>query len=155
MRNAIALVSVVLRAAPITVLALAGLLVLVAPITFAKDAPSYDRGVLLSMESTSCGYAQNSGKTVAGEIFGTDGGHVKTQEMLCQEYSLQTERIIYRIRPKDEKHPVLLPVGERVEFRIHKDKLFLRVPEGDDKERQYTVLSMQLREDIKTAQNTP
>lgn len=154
MRNAIALVSIVLRVAPITVLALAGLLVLVAPITFAKDAPSYDRGVLLSMESASCGYAQNSGKTVAGEIFGTDGGHVKTQEMLCPEYSLQTDRIIYRIRPKDEKHPVLLPVGERVEFRIRKDKLFLRVPEGDDKERQYTVLSMQLREDIKTAQNT-
>lgn len=154
MRNAIALVSVILRDAPITVIALAGLLVLAAPLTFAKDAPSYDRGVLLSMDSASCGYAQNSGKTVAGEIFGTDGGHVKTQEMLCQEYSLQAERIIYRIRPKDEKHPVLLPVGERVEFRIHKDKLFLRVPEGDDKERQYTVLSMQMREDVKTAQNT-
>lgn len=154
MRNAIALVSVILRDAPIAVLAFAGLLVLATPLTFAKDAPSYDRGVLLSMESTSCGYAQNSGETVAGEIFGTDGGHVKTQEMLCQEYSLQAERIIYRIRPKDEKHPVLLPVGERVEFRIHKDKLFLRVPEGDDKERQYTVLSMQMREDIKTAQNS-
>lgn len=154
MRNAIALVSVILRDAPMTVIAFAGLLVLAAPLTFAKDAPSYDRGVLLSMESASCGYAQNSGKTVAGEIFGTDGGHVKTQEMLCPEYSLQTDRIIYRIRPRDEKHPVLLPVGERVEFRIHKDRLFLRVPEGDDKERQYTVLSMQMREDIKTANST-
>lgn len=154
MRNAIALVSVILRNASITVIAFAGLLALAAPITFAKDGPSYDKGVLLSMDSASCGYAQNSGKTVAGEIFGTDGGHVKTQEMLCQEYSLQADRIIYRIRPKDEKHPVLLPVGERVEFRIHKDKLFLRVPEGDDKERQYTVLSMQMREDVKTAQNT-
>ena len=135
-------------------IALAGAALLIAPITFAKDPPSYDKGVLLSMDSASCGYAQNSGKTVAGEIFGTDGAHVKTQEMLCPEYSLQADRIVYRIRPKDEKHPVLLPVGERVEFRIHKDKLFLRVPEGDDKERQYTVLSMQMREDIKTAQNT-
>ncbi|MGH9730235.1 MAG: hypothetical protein ACRD4A_00945, partial [Candidatus Acidiferrales bacterium] len=118
------------------------------------DAPSYDKGILLSMDSTSCGYAQNSGKSVAGEILGTDSAHTKTQEVLCQEYSLQADRIVYRIRPKDEKHPVLLPVGERVEFRIHKDKLFLRVPEGDDKERQYTVLSMQMREDIKAAQNT-
>ena len=135
-------------------IALAGAALLIAPITFAKDAPSYDKGVLLSMDSASCGYAQNSGKSVAGEILGTDSARTKTQEMLCQEYSLQTDRIVYRIRPKDEKHPVLLPVGERVEFRIHKDKLFLRVPEGDDKEREYTVLSMQLREDVKGASET-
>lgn len=154
MRNAITLAGVILRKVPIPAITFAGLLLLAAPIARAKDRPSYDKGVLLSMESESCGYAQNSGKTVAGEIFGTDGGHVKTQEMLCPEYSLQADRIIYRIRPKDEKHPVLLPVGERVEFRIHKDKLFLRVPEGDDKERQYTVVSMQMREDVKTAQNT-
>ena len=154
MRDAMTLASAILQGAAITVLTFAALVLLVAPITFAKDAPSYDRGVLLSMESASCGYAQNSGKSVAGEILGTDSAHTKTQEVLCQEYSLQTDRILYRIRPKDEKHPVLLPVGERVEFRIRKDKLFLRVPEGDDKERQYTVLSMQLRQDIKAASDT-
>jgi len=28
-------------------------------------------------------------------------------------------------RPKDDKHPVLLPIGETAQFRIHKDKLIL------------------------------
>jgi hypothetical protein len=55
---------------------------------------------------------------------------------------MRTEHVIYRIRPRDEKHPVLLPIGETAQFRIHKDKLILRVPEADDHEREYTVVSM-------------
>ena len=37
--------------------------------------------------------------------------------------------MIYRIRPKDDKPPVLPPIGEEAHFRIHKDKLILTVPE--------------------------
>ncbi len=117
----------------------------------AKDAPAYEKGVLLQMDSSSCGYAEKDGKTVAGEIFGTDGQHKNTKVVLCQEYVLQTERITYRIRPKDDKHPVLLPVGETAQFRIHKDKLLLRVPEADGKEREYLVLSMTPRSDAAAA----
>jgi hypothetical protein len=113
----------------------------------AKDKPSYEKGVLLQMESTSCGYAEKDGKTVTGEIFGTEGQHKKTQEVLCQEYILQGEHVIYRIRPKDDKHPVLLPIGETAQFRIHKDKLLLLVPETDAKEREYIVVSMTQRAD--------
>jgi hypothetical protein len=118
----------------------------VAPAT-AKDKPAYERGVLLQMDSTHCGYAEKDGKTVAGEIFGTDGQHKNTQEVLCQEYILKSDRLIYRIRPKDEKHPTLLPVGESAEFRLHKDKMLLRVPESDGKEREYIVVSMTPRAD--------
>ena len=113
----------------------------------AKEKPAYERGVLLQMDSTHCGYAEKDGKTVAGEIFGTDGQHKNTQEVLCQEYILKSERLIYRIRPRDEKHPSLLPVGESAEFRIHKDKMLLRVPESDGKEREYIVVSMTPRAD--------
>jgi len=113
----------------------------------AKDKPTYEKGVLLQMESTSCGYAEKGSKTVAGEILGTDGEHKKTQEVLCQEYILKSDRLIYRIRPKDDKHPALLPVGETAEFRIHKDKMLLRVLESADKEREYIVVSMTLRAD--------
>jgi len=60
---------------------------------------------------------------------------------------MQTGRIIYRIRPKDDKHPVLLPVGEKVQFRIDKDKMKLRVEDLDDKERDYIVVSMTRRQE--------
>jgi hypothetical protein len=113
----------------------------------AKDGPAYEKGVVTQMDSSSCGYAEKDGKTIAGEIFGTDGQHKNTKVVLCQEYVLQTERVTYRIRPKDDKHPVLLPVGETAQFRIHKDKLLLRVPEADGKEREYFVVSMTPRSD--------
>lgn len=114
----------------------------------AKETPAYEKGVLMQMDSSSCGYAEKDGKTIAGEIFGTEGQHKNTKVVMCQEYVLQTERVTYRIRPKDDKHPVLLPVGETAQFRIHKDKLLLRVPEADGKEREYFVLSMTPRSDV-------
>ncbi|MGB0036716.1 MAG: hypothetical protein WBP79_14690 [Candidatus Acidiferrales bacterium] len=132
-----------------TGITLAGLVLLAAVTTPAKDSADYDKGQLLSMDSKACGSAQNGSKTLAGELLGTDGEHRKTHELLCQEYVLQGDRIVYRIRPKDDKHPVLLPVGESVQFRIHKDKMHLRNPEGDKKEREYLVISMQPRQDVK------
>jgi hypothetical protein len=115
--------------------------------TQGKDRPAYEKGVLMKMDSASCGYAEKDNKTVAGEILGTDGEHKKTEQVLCQEYVLRTDRLVYRIRPKDDKHPALLPVGETAEFRIHKDKMLLRVPESDGKEREYIVVSMAPRTD--------
>ena len=152
MRNA-AEFGLAFQRASFALLAFAGLLLLVAPIAYSKDAPSYDKGQLLSMGTAPCGTSQSKNESVAGELLGTDSDHTRTQEVLCQEYVLQTDRIVYRIRPKDEKHPVLLPVGESVELRIQKDKLFLRVPEAGNKEFEYTVLSMQLRQDLKPAKN--
>lgn len=134
------------------IFALAILAFVVLPL-HAKDKPAYEKGILLQMESSSCGYAEKDGKTLAGEILGTDAQHKNTKQVLCQEYTLQTDRVTYRIRPKDDKHPVLLPIGETAQFRIHKDKLLLRVIESDDKEREYQVVSMMPRTDV--AQNQP
>lgn len=130
-------------------LALVASVLLTPPAASPKGQPTYDKGVLLSMESTTCGTAERDAKSMAGEILGTDSSHKQVQEMLCQEYVLEGARIVSRIRPTDQKHPVLLPIGESVEFRIHKDKLYLRDPEGDKKEREYVVLSMQPRPDAK------
>jgi hypothetical protein len=108
----------------------------------AKDARFYQKGRLIQMDSVSCGYAEKDGKSVLGQVIGTDGGHKNTKEVLCQEYVLKSDRVLYRIRPRDEKHPTLLPVGEDAQFRIQKDKLYLKVTELEDKERDYTVVSM-------------
>ena len=138
-----------------TGIVLAALISVATPAMLAKDPPSYENGVLLSMASTSCGYAEKDGKTMAGEILGTDSAHKNTQEVLCEEYVLQSENVPYRIRPRDPKHEVLLPVGDPVQFRIHKDELLLRDPEGDQKERPYTVVSMQPRQTAADARNNP
>lgn len=130
--------------------ALAGCLLL-AGVCSAKEHDDYQKGVLLRMDSTSCGMQEKGGKSVAGELLGTDSQSKKTQEVLCQEYVLQAEKVIYHIRPKDDKHPALLPIGETAQFRLHKDKLILKIAEGDDKEREYIVVSMTPREDHKEA----
>src|SRR5438445_12947325 len=126
--------------------ALVGCLLL-AGVCEAKERDDYQKGTLLKMESAPCGVQEKGGKSMAGEILGTDSQSKKTQEVLCQEYVLQGEKVVYRIRPKDDKHPALLPIGETAQFRLHKDKLILKVTEGDDKEREYIVVSMTPRED--------
>ena len=123
---------------------------LMTSVAFAKDPKPRQSGKLSQMESVACGVDENSGKSFAGELLGTDSAHKKTHELLCQEYVLITDRVIYRIRPRDEKHPVLLPVGEQAQFRMEKDKMVLRVEDLDDKDRQYTVVSMTPREDGNT-----
>jgi len=121
-------------------------MLLMAGLAYAREAKHYDSGVLLQMDSAECGMDENSGKSFAGELIGTDGAHKKTHALLCQEYILQSEHVIYHIRPRDEKHPALLPVGEKAQFRLQKDKMILRVEDGDNKDREYTVVSMTPRE---------
>ena len=124
-----------------------------ASVVLAKDPPSYDKGTLLSMDSSMCGTAEKGSKTVAGELLGTDGEHKNTEQVLCKEYVLQGDRIVYRICPEDTKHPVLLPVGDSVQYRVRKDKMYVLDREDDKKERQYSVISMRVREDVKDSRN--
>jgi len=131
------------------------LLLALASAAYARDPKPYQTGKLLQMDSVTCGMAENDGKSFAGEMLGTDSGNKKTHELLCQEYVLQTEHVIYRIRPRDEKHPALLPVGERAQFRIQKDKLLLRVEDPDSKEREYIVVSITPRTDDASADAAP
>jgi hypothetical protein len=102
--------------------------ILLAAAAYAKAPRVYQSGKVLQMDSVQCSADEKDGKSLAGEI--------------CQEYVLQTERVIYRIRPWDAKHPVLLSVGEDAQFRIEKDKMVLRAGDLDSKEREYTVVSM-------------
>ena len=122
---------------------------------YAKEPRPYQTGKLLQMDSVPCGMAEKDAKSFAGEMLGTDSGNKKTQEVLCQEYVLQAARVIYCIRPRDEKHPVLLPVGEQAQFRLQKDKMLLRVEDLDSKEREYIVVSMTPRTDSSTADAAP
>src|SRR5437588_12746669 len=92
------------------------LLVLVS-IAYAKEPKAYQTGKLLQMDSVNCGMDEKDAQSLAGEVLGTDSAHKKTKELLCQEYVLQAEKVTYRIRPCEEKHPLLLPVGQYAQFR--------------------------------------
>jgi hypothetical protein len=127
---------------------------LLAATAFAKEPKAYQSGKLLQMDSVQCGLDEKDGQSLAGEMLGTDSSHKKTQQLLCQEYLLQTDKMVYRIRPRDAKHPVLLPIGERAQFRFEKDKMLLRVEDLDSKERGYIVVSMTPRSDS-TADASP
>jgi hypothetical protein len=126
---------------------------LCASLAFAKDRAPAQSGTLLQMDSVECGTEQKSAKSFAGEMIGTDNSHQKMQKLLCQEYTLQTDHVLYHIRPKDDKHPALLPVGERAQFFIEKDYMKLRVEGTDNKEHEYVVVSMTPRTDAQTADN--
>ena len=112
---------------------------------FAKQPKAYQTGKIVEMDSVQCGTSEPDGQSFANEMFGTGSGNKKTHEQLCREYLLEAEHVIYRIRPRDEKHAMLLHIGQEGQFRIQKDKLLLRIV--DDKEHEYVVVSMSLRID--------
>jgi hypothetical protein len=126
---------------------------LCASFAFGKDHAPAQSGTILQMDSVQCGTDQKSDKSFAGELIGTDNAHQKMHTLLCQEYQVQTERVVYRIRPKDDKHPALLPVNARAQFYIEKDYMKLRVEDLDNKEREYVVVSMTPRAESQTADN--
>jgi hypothetical protein len=114
----------------------------------AKDKKKPPRGMIESMESLPCGMKQK-GLNGLGAVWGSVGvTSVSSNEKLCPQYLFRTDDLEYHIRPKDAKHPAILPIGHEAEFKIKNDEMFLKVPEGDHKTRAYRVISM---EPIKTA----
>src|SRR5579871_4242205 len=103
---------------------------------------TYETGSLKEMTSVECGVEQKSGATFVGELLGTDNARAQARKTFCQEYVLETAQSVYHIRPREEKHPALLPVGHSAQFRMKNDRMVLRVPDGDNKEREYDVVSM-------------
>lgn len=124
-----------------TVLAALSALFLVLP-ALARDKKHTDRAMIEKMEAVPCG-AKERGLTGLGSVFASIGAtHVDSDEKLCPQYMLLTDDMEYHIRPIDHKHPVILPVGKEGEFKISKDVMEMRVPDGDRKKRRYQVVSM-------------
>lgn len=108
---------------------------LTASLTQAEEPKKYHSGQLLQMESLQCTVFENPSADANA-----------TDTTLCQEYVLQGDNILFHLRAKDAKHPVLLPVGKDVDYRIEEDRFFLRLTASDRKEHEYRVLSMEPRE---------
>ena len=125
------------------VLLAAGMMLSVSPPSFCKSKSSFtETGKLTQMQAVPCG-SRAKGFTGIGGLLATAGlEDVNSKDKLCQEYVLQTSYIEYRIRPVNDKNPVLLPVGEKSRFRIVKNRILLSVPDGDDQTREYLVVGM-------------
>jgi len=124
-----------------TKLALAVLLL--ASMAQAQESKKYHTGQLLQMESLQCTVFENASHE-------TDA----TDKTLCQEYVLQGDNVLFHLRAKNTKHPVLLPVGKDVDYRIEEDRFYLHLTGNDKKEHAYLVLSMEPREKASTAVQT-
>ena len=127
----------------------------VAPSASAKDKKKHSqRGMLESMQSVPCG-AKERGLAGLGSVFGSVGvEHVNSHEQLCPQYLLRSDEMDYHIRPSDQKHAAVLPVGQEAEFKIKKDRLFLKVVDGDKKVRAFEVVSMQPVSSDSAVENT-
>jgi len=109
----------------------------------AKEKKRPPRGMIESMQSLPCGVKQK-GLNGLGAVWGSIGvTSVNSNEKLCPQYLFRTDEIEYHIRPEDSKHPVLLPIGHEAEFKVKKDKILLKVADGDKKTRAYKVISME------------
>jgi hypothetical protein len=101
------------------------------------------RGLIESMQAMPCG-VKEKGLNGLGAVWGSVGvTSVQSNEKLCPQYLFRTDQLEYRIRPTDGKHPVILPIGSEAEFKIQKDKMFLKLADGDKKTRTYQVVAME------------
>jgi hypothetical protein len=118
-----------------------------------KNRP--ERAMLEKMEAVPCG-AKERGLTGLGSIWASAGiAHVNSDEKLCPQYMVLTDEMEYHIRPTDTKHPEVLPVGQEIEIKIKKDRMFVKVPDGDRKTRTYEVVAMKPANADASAQNVP
>jgi hypothetical protein len=112
-------------------LALATLLL--ASLVQAQDTKKYHTGQLVQMESLECTVFENPTANSSDSV-------------VCQEYVLRGDDVLFHLRAKDVKHTVLLPVGKEVAYRIEEDRFYLRPGAGDKKEHEYRVVAMEPRD---------
>ena len=109
---------------------------------FGGDKKHANRAMIEKMEAVPCG-AKERGITGLGSVFASVGAtRVDSDEKLCPVYLLRTDDMEYEIRPVDHRHPAVLPVGKEGEFKISKDVMEMRIPDGDRKKRRYQVVGM-------------
>jgi hypothetical protein len=102
-----------------------------------------ERGILEKMDAVPCG-AKQRGLSGLGAFWASAGiTHVNSNEKLCPQYLLRTDKMDYQIRPIDMDHAKILPVGQEGEFTVKDKELLLTMPEnGDNKAHPYEVVSM-------------
>src|SRR5215472_17980519 len=108
-----------------------------AAVASADDLTPYQTGKLLQTDFAAC--------TTQG----------KSPAAACLQYVLESDSVVFHIRPKNAKHAVILPEGERAQFRIDKGVILLHMDGVDNKERPYVVVTQTPRTESNTADAGP
>jgi hypothetical protein len=107
-----------------------------------KKKKQPERAMLEKMDAVPCG-AKQKGVTGLGSIWASVGiTKMSSDEKMCPRYLLRSDEMEYEIQPEDKKHPAILPVGQEVVFKIKKDHMSIKCPDGDKKARNYEVVAM-------------
>ncbi len=103
-------------------------------------ATAYQEGRVAEMHSVPCGRERK--------------GHKRVEQVLCQEYTVNTGRLEYRIREHEQKPENLLPVGHGVQFRVVKNQMVVRgwaINGKKIKNQKYLVISERAHEETESA----
>lgn len=112
-------------------------LILLASFAWAQEPKPYQTGKLLQIESVPCHASQ------------------KAQAPRCQAYLLESDSVVFHLRPKNAKRTPVLPVGERAQFRIANGNVLLHMDGIDSQEHEYVVVSMSPRTESDSADASP
>jgi len=104
----------------------------------AQEPKKYHSGQLLQMESLQCTVFENPNSNPQA-----------ADTVTCQEYVLRGDDVLFHLRAKDVKHPILLPIGKDVTYRTEEDRFFVKLI-GDRREHEYQVVSMEQRDKADT-----
>jgi len=112
-------------------------LLLCASFAWTQDPKPLQTGKLLQMEPVPCHASQ------------------KAQAAGCRVYLLESDSVVFHIRPKSPKQTPLLPVGERAQFRIANGNILLHMDGIDSQDHEYIVVSMSPRTESDSADASP
>ena len=110
----------------------------VASIAYAKAPKVYQAGEISQVNQVPCSATRN-----------------QQSQPLCREYTLQSDNVMYTIRPRHQKHELSISIGDREQFRLNKDIIVMRSEDVNSKEHPFVVISVSPASDSSTADVRP
>ena len=107
------------------------------PSALPAQSRTHQEGTIIRMSMNDCGPQRGFMAAMSG------AGKVDTS-LLCPEYVLLTEKVVYVIGGKTSDQ--LLPLAEVTRFRLQKNEMLIRIDDSD-KESHFRIKAMVLRPD--------
>jgi len=112
------------------------LLLLTFPVILFAQRRSHEEGTIVRMRMTDCLGPQH------GFMAAMSGGGKTEPELLCPEYVLVADKVVYVISGKSSEQ--LLPLAEVTRFRFQKNEMLIRIDDAQ-KESHFHIKAMVMR----------